>query len=213
MLVFIAVTVAAFIYLVWWQALIVSAATFLLMILGARWFLIATMKRMMNFAHDMVDVKSRVLRGAKVDVHSVKQVQAPRELVEPSAEEGNTAEEIAEDRAYMAGRDWYAIELTIFPDPVNAGPMEHWDVDDLRLVPADAKPADLLAIDNDLPKAHDEEAAFAEVQVIDNGQPNDVADGKFVGPRRLRFVIDLPKGLGEVKFRYYFEQFGLIRLR
>lgn len=68
---FLVITVASFIYLEWWQALLVSVGTFVLIFYGIRWYLLSIMKRMMKMSQGMFDIKSRVLRDARVEVHSV----------------------------------------------------------------------------------------------------------------------------------------------
>lgn len=128
-------------------------------------------------------------------------------MTEYDSDEKPSPEEVAEDRAYFASLNWFVIELTIFPNPANAGLMEHWDLYDLRFVPANAK----------IPKGFEDisdsqEYTFDEAFVIINGQPCDPEEGKFLGPRRLRIIAGFPKNLSELKFRYYFEQFGLIHL-
>jgi hypothetical protein len=103
---------------------------------------------------------------------------------------------------------WYEIEATIFPGTGAPGPMTHWDIDDLRLVPADTpdieSPEDLEAVVD--------EVGFYRVRLIDNGEEIDPDGPKVPGPQRLRFTAGFPPVSRDWKFRYYFEQFGRIRL-
>ena len=218
LLVWLAATIAAFIYLKWWQALLASLATFIVMLYGMRWLALSTLKGMARMAGDLMEVKSRVLRGATIDLHSIKPVPPPPGELEgaaasPDPEDDRTPDDVAEDTQWVMNQNWYEIELTLFPDAKAAGLMEHWDLFDLRLVPRDAKAISLFSFESPGSDDTEEEEVFlSEVEVIVNGLARDPEDGKFVGPQRLRFVAGFPKHLQEVKFRYYMEQFGLIRL-
>jgi hypothetical protein len=119
-------------------------------------------------------------------------------------------EEIAElERMQALVRDarWFEVEVTIFPADGGGSPMNHWDIDDLRLVPMDAKP--LSWKDND--EADEEnELSLHNLQVIADGIAAPPEQSKFAGPQRLRFHVGVPKALREAKFQYYFEQFGKV---
>ncbi|HET6575946.1 MAG TPA: hypothetical protein VFG68_20260 [Fimbriiglobus sp.] len=186
--VFLVATVAAFRYLDWWQALFVSAGTFLLLVSAGRWLVRhAVRMTITRFGEEatkgLIDVKSRVLRGATVDVHAVRPAHAG-------------------DRPELR---WYEIEATIFPDPSQTEPMSHWDVDDLRLVPASAVLPAPFASREDEYEPH-------ELVLVEDGKPVIPVDGKVTGPRRLRFVVGVPSAVRDLQFRYFFEQFGPFRL-
>lgn len=212
--VYVTVTVAAFVYLPWWAAVPTSALTFIGLVLGGkllgRWWIRSLMGRAGDVAQGMFDVKARVLRGATVDVHAVRPAEPPRELVEwvRSVREEGDAEERAEARKQVEDRAWYQFEVTIFPDPA-AGPMGHWDLDDLRVVPAGAEPRKMFEGDDE---GEDEESELHDLRVIADGEAVEPDGAKFQGPQRLRFVAGVPKGVTEAQFRYYFEQFGSIRI-
>jgi hypothetical protein len=187
--VFLVATVAAFRYLDWWQALFVSAGTFLLLVLAGRWLVRhavrTTVSRFGEAAtKGLLDVKSRVLRGATADVHTIRPTSP-----------------LADD---LDNLRWYEVEATVFPDPSQAGPMSHWDLHDLRLVPATAPP----------PFAQREEDEFEphEMMLMEEGKPVIPVDGKVTGPRRLRFRVGVPPAVRDLQFRYYFEQFGPFRI-
>lgn len=187
--VFLVATVAAFRYLDWWQALLVSAGTFLALVLAGRWLVRhavrTTVTRFGEAAtKGLIDVKSRVLRGAAVDVHAVRPVRSG-------------------ERPDLR---WYEIEATIFPDPSQAGPMSHWDVGDLRLVPADVAPPTPFT------RRESEEYEPRELVLVEDGKPVILVDGKVTGPRRLRFRVGVPHAVHDLQFRYYLEQFGPFRL-
>lgn len=211
---FITVSVFAFIYLIWWQAILLTIAAFVLMNLVVKRLAMRSLKGMMQFATDLVQIKSQVLRGAKIEVHSIQSVFPPAHEIEavanPDPDEGLSKEEIAEDVAWVRDLNWLEIDATIIPDSNAKGAMEHWDLFDLVLVPANAKAVDLFAMaGNDAPS---EDVYFSEVRLVENGQAIEVEEGKFLGPKRIRFIAGFPPELQEVKFRYYVEQFGLIQL-
>lgn len=185
--VFLVATVAAFRYLDWWQALLASAGTFLALVLACRWLIRhavrTTVTRFGEAAtKGLIDVKSRVLRGAAVDVHAVRPVRSG-------------------ERPELR---WYEVEATVFPDPSQAGPMSHWDVGVLRLVPAASPPAPFAR--------REEEYEPRELVLLEDGKPVILVDGKVTGPRRLRFRVGVPNAVHDLQFRYYFEQFGPFRI-
>ena len=192
--VFVVVTIAAFVYLEWWQAILVSFATFMLLVYGAKLMVRWAVARIKNFASELFRVKSRVLRGATVDVHTLRPVPAPEEF-EP------------EDDTQPVMLEWFEIEATIFPAPNAVGPMTHWDLDDLRLVPIDEpnrEPLEAAEIESEI--------GFARIAIVENGVASEPQQSTLHGPQRLRFVAGLPRGIRVWKFRYYFEQFGRVEL-
>ena len=192
--VFVVVTIAAFVYLEWWQAILVSFATFMLLVYGAKLMVRSAVARIKNFASELFRVKSRVLRGATVDVHTLRPVPAPEEF-EP------------EDDTQPVMLDWFEIDATIFPAPNAAGPMNDWDIDDLRLVPIDEpdrEPLESAEIENEI--------GFNRIAIVENGVASEPDQSKLHGPQRLRLVAGLPRGIRVWKFRYYFEQFGRVEL-
>jgi hypothetical protein len=210
------VTVAAFVYLEWWQAILASAAWFLLLIYGAKLLIKSALGRLGEFATGMFKTKSQVLRNATVDVHSVKLVEPPRDLVEAAEKDPASYDPEAEDAGYEPGEAraelkrnrWYAIDVTILPDPASAGPMKHWDLYDLQLVPSDIEVSEREWAS--LEEA--EEYAPSDYELYQDGEFGPPPDGKFRGPQRVRLTVPIPKTVDEVKFRYYFEAFGLIKL-
>jgi hypothetical protein len=146
--VFVVVTVAAFRYLEWWQAILASAATFILILFGAKLLIKSVIGNLGNLAKGLFETKSKVLRGATIQVHSVRPTEPPADAVAAATGDGEPGEDEDEGEKPADPRDlsWYEIETTIFPDQNEAGPMTHWDIDDLRLVPIDAPP---MSMDDD----------------------------------------------------------------
>src|SRR4051794_15006016 len=76
-LAFVVLTVLAFVYLQWWQALIVVLAMIVTIVMGVK-LIIRNLGRMLsNSMVRLFDVKSQVLRGAEADLHSVVPTSAP----------------------------------------------------------------------------------------------------------------------------------------
>lgn len=188
--VFVAVTVAAFRYLEWWQALIVAEVTFLALVIACRWLIRRAVRRTVDqigeAAKGLFGDRSQVLRGATADVHAVRPVSTP-----------------SDDRP---GLRWYEVEATIFPDPTQAGPTGFWDLTALRLVPADAVPPTPFA------GRTGDEFEPHELVLLEEGKPIISVDGRVTGPRRLRFRIGVPAAIRDLQFRYDFEQFGPFRI-
>jgi hypothetical protein len=113
---YVTVTVAAFAYLAWWQAVLASAATFWLIILGLRVLVKAAVGRLGQFARGLMAEQSAVLRGATADIHAVR----------PVAD------------AEVSNLRWYEVELTVFPDRGSSAP---WRPDALVATRPDAGPA------------------------------------------------------------------------
>ena len=211
---FIVATVASFVYLEWWQALLVSLTTFVLIIVLGKFLVRRTLGNLKNLAKGMFDAKSRVLRNATADIHTVKPTEMPQVVRNLLAEarEGNGEEfEGAEvDDADLAMKDhaWFQIEATIFPDASQAKEMQHWDLDDLRLIPFDTPKSDFTDDDRE----DGDEFDLHDVALIRDEDAIKSEESKFHGPQRLRFAVGVPRDVRELKFQYYFEQFGHIKL-
>ena len=210
---FIVVTVAAFVYLEWWQALLVSATTFVLLVIGARFLVHRTIGNMMNLAKGLFDGTSSVLRNSTADIHTVKPTEIPtsvRDWVAKVNDRGSGDDFDDDDRAdaqaLLHDSHWVEIEATIFPDASQAKGMQLWDVDDLRLVPFDTPKSSFGNQDNDV------EFELHDLVVMRDGEAVQSDDSKLQGPQRVRFKVGVPRDVRELKFKYYFEQFGHIKL-
>ena len=80
--VFVTATVAAFVYLQWWQAILASAATLVMLVLAGKFVIRYFVGSLADIAKRMFEGKSRVLRNATADVHSVKPSALPQEVAE-----------------------------------------------------------------------------------------------------------------------------------
>jgi hypothetical protein len=208
-LVFIALTVVAFIYLPWWQALIVVLAMILAIVMGVRFLLRNLGKILSDSMLKMFEVKSQVLRGAQVQVNSVQPTTAPADTDDEESEapsEGGSA-----TRPLRRQVDYFLIDVTIKPAGVQ-GPMQHWDLDDLRVVPFDTPAATLQEMAGDDAAESIEGYDLRDVKVMENHQFVADQQGKYEGPRQISAVVGVPSHVRELKFQYYGEQFGHIKL-
>ena len=140
--VFVTATVAAFVYLQWWQAILASAATFVMLVLSAKYLVRYFVGSLADIAKGLFEAKSRVLRNATADIQSVKPATLPQEVAEwienaeiPSTDPDDEGPDLAEIDRIRNQTRWFTVEATIFPDAKAARSMTHWDIDDLRLVP------------------------------------------------------------------------------
>jgi hypothetical protein len=196
------VTIAGFVYLEWWQALLASAGTFLMLVLGGKYLVryafTAGVEGLMSGAFRM---KGKVLHRATIQVHSVRPTDTPDDEADYEADDG-------EDREPPRPLKWFAFDVTVFPDSKRHSQMTMWDIDDLHLVPSDSPDGDGLDALGD-----EDGFGLTNTRIVgDDGEPLEFDDDKVYGPRRLRFAAGVPAGVRELKFRYYFETFGRIRL-
>ena len=193
---FVTITVVSFVYLKWWVALLIVLAMIVAMLLGLR-YLIANIGKIFGKAMLKVfEVKSKVLRGATAQVNSVQPTTAPpvKEGEEPPKDPAN----------------YYRIDATIKPAPSD-GPMQHWDLDDLQLVPFDT-PATSLEKMADEGKESVDGYPLCETKVMQDGAFVDDTAGKYQGDQQVQALVAVPPHVRELKFQYYAEQFGRITL-
>ncbi len=176
----------AFVYLAWWQALIASGITALagliFVVLAVRWAIRVVARQAMR----AFEVKSRVLRGARLEVHDIQ----PLPLALPGSPQR-----------------WYELEVSVIPDPQQQGPIPHWNSRDLVFVPADVPPPTTTL------RKRRRVVPVPEIRPnrIRLCAPNSL-DGQIAGPGRLRIVAGFPPNVREVSLRYFYEQFGRISL-
>ncbi len=186
--VFVVVTIAAFAYLDWWQALLTSTGTFIALVIVARFLLFRAVRRVRWLVQTALDVRGKVFKGAGVDVHAVRRLGGALTLA------GDASPGAAADASS------HTFEFTVFP----AG-TEPWDPADLRLVPADAPPPQLLGL------AGPAEIEPRDVLVVEAGDAAP-SSGPARGPRRVRLTADVPRGVSALALRCGYEQFGRIAL-
>ena len=211
--VFVVGTIAAFVYLEWWQALLVSLAIFLTLVYGAKVYVRRQFRGIRRLAEGLFAQKSSALKGATVEVHSVRPVAMPEQVRDrlsrtTDADEPDDEADDPDDAPDYANYQWAEVEMTVFPAASASGAFTHWDLDGLRLVPVYAPKLDFTGGDGD------ERAEFEmwDVQLVEGGAAVEPADDKQEGPRRLRFTVGVPRGTRLLKVQYFFEQFGRIEL-
>ncbi|MEO6434807.1 MAG: hypothetical protein ABIP55_03465 [Tepidisphaeraceae bacterium] len=211
LLLFIVVTIAAFVYLEWWQALLVVAGMIVAIVLGVK-YLIRNIGKILGKAMlKAFEVKAQVMREAEATVNHVEATLAPakRDSDDDDDEDDEDDEESTEAAKFPLA--YYRLDVTITPRG-SAGLMNHWDVDDLRVVPFDAaKPSlDLMACEKS--GLQEEGYDLENVQILENGQFIDDEQGKHEGSKQIRAIVGVPTHVRQLKFQYYAEQFGKVVL-
>jgi len=221
LIVFIIITVAAFVYLQWWQALIVIVAMIFAMAFGLKLIIRSFLSNIGKAMIAGFEIKAKVLRGATAEVHSVEAAPVPPPRVieqakdvddedddEDEDEEEDEADSEDEDEEEERDLNYYRIDVTIRPG-AQEGPMTHWDVSDLCVADFKAPPVTFSPDGDD---NAGEGFHFHDVQIFEDGQLHPDEEGKYQGEQRLNILVGVPPGLRELKFRYYTEQFGRIVL-
>lgn len=218
LLAFVVVTIAAFVYLKWWQALLVVVFMILGTMLGLRLLMKSIGQVIGKAMTKAFELKSNALKGAMVQVHSVEPTDAPPpRLIEQADENGNGEDDEIEDDEPAGISEparplvYYRIDFTLTPNP-SPGPMTHWDVDDLVVVDVNAPPLRLDLSGKTPDPDPGEGDHFESVQILNDWRLEADDEGKHEGPRRLSVVVGVPPGFRELKFRYYTEQFGRVVL-
>ena len=211
--VFIVATVAAFVYLDWWQAILASLGTFLTLIFVAKQIVRSTFKNLRKMAEGVFTQRSEVLRGASVEVHSVRPTAMPEELRAEARRviDGDRDPDDDDEPDETPNYDnfqWCEVELTVFPNAADVKNAAGWDIDSLVLVPIDAPKLEFLnADDSDQP-----EFDLLNVRIVADGNAVEPDGESLTGPRRLRFTVGAPRGTRLLKMQYFFEQFGRVEL-
>lgn len=137
--------------------------------------------------------KGAVLRGARLEVHSVTPASAP------PRQEGDDEEDSASEAGPLAH---YLIDVTVTPAPSD-GPFQLWEPCSIQLALPTAT-ADDTDGDDDAGEIHAVRIWQDDAFVDDEGM-------KFPGPQRLELHVGVAPAIREVRFRYYFELFGTVR--
>jgi hypothetical protein len=135
--------------------------------------------------------KGAVLSGATAQMHTVSPVEAS-----PDTEDS------------YGSREHYLVEVTITPAASVEGPFSLWEPGELRLV----RPEFVLRPESDDPDDDDNACEVTKIEIENEGQWTEDEGMKLGGPQRLRLTLAVQPGVRGLKFRYYFEEFGLIRL-
>lgn len=203
---FIITAVAAFKYLEWWQATIVLLSVVVTFILGAKYLIKTALNRMGEQLSELSSGHGKVLRNATVQIHSVKSADPPREMMEEVDEYDDVDEEtLQEMRDEAILKDWYKIELTVFPNPDIEEHTQPWIPDELTFVPYDSEPPKNMMNLEEM----DSIIYFEKMKVLTESLSE---EGESAGPQRLRILAGFPKDERDFALRYFSEQFGRLRL-
>lgn len=179
--------VAGFVYAIqhlpWWGVALMFAGV----ILAVPLFLKFVLRRLILMPFR---AKGAVLRGADARVHSIQPAEAPR----PEVEEAEEADE---------PRDWYLVDATIVPK-ASKGAFAHWAAGEVDLAPPDFRPDDIHA-------KNEHVCRVERIEVEEEGQFRLDEGMKYSGPRRIRMLVGIRRGVNHLKFQYYFELFGDVR--
>ena len=212
LLLFVIITVVSFVYLQWWQALLITLAMIAAFFVGLRFIIKSFMDNLGKSMLGMFEVKARVLRGATAEIHAVEAVpRPPAEVIDQDGSDDDDDDEDEDEDAEEDERElaYYRIDFTLRPPAEQGGPMTHWDLSDLCVTDVAAKP---ISLDPNSESDPGEGFHFEHVQIYDDGKFQPDNQGKYAGEKRLNVIVGVPPELRELKFRYYTEDFGRIVL-
>jgi len=175
---------AAVKYLPWWG----SVLMFLGLLLVAKFVIKHLLKKLFVLPFKM---KGAVLRNATAQIHSITMVDRP------AAEDANTGDS-------SVTRHYYQLDVTIVPQEAT-GKFTLWEPGDLTLT----RPESGIGVDDE---TDDGTCTVHNLQVEEEGQFKPYEGMKYPGPQRLRMTLGVQEGVTALKFRYYFEAFGEVRL-
>jgi hypothetical protein len=209
-LILVGVPVLASRFLPWWGTSLVILGEAVLLVVVAPKLIAWGIKR---FAIGLFKTKSEVLKGAQVHVHSVALADEPAdsEVVDGDSDESEESDEDESDEPENEDDEsdeeisrYVQIDFTLTPMP-GTSKMKHWEPDELMLVPFD--------LPNDMKEDDFLSASIVKMTMVDEAGNETREFDKITGPGRFRAVFGAPAQLtGRVKFRYYFEGMGDLRL-
>ena len=190
-------------FLPWWGTLAVLAAVAVGAYLVVPKMVEAGIKK---GAKQLFEAKSRVLRGANVTVTEV--VVVPR----PTPPDGEAADDGADDEDADAEEihRYVRVDFSVRPADVTGTPMQFFDPDEIRLVPAGKRVDFDSMADGDGDESPEASVAHGEIW----------HEGAFVrdyekmdAEARLRLTFAVPRALPpDVQLVYYFESLATLRL-
>jgi hypothetical protein len=208
------VTVAAFKYLEWWQAILASVLFFVVLVRGMMLVGKLLFKTWINQIGEQVGsfVNADQFRGAEVDVHAIKPTAPPArvryELEDPDLDD----EERRQMEANYDRLAWYQFDLSIYPKPgeVKPGaPPPQWQPSWLLLEPANARKSE------EWHEGFEHAFEMHDLSLMQDGQVTPVETAcqeGVMGSQRLQFVAGVPRELRTMRLKYHTEAFGNIEL-
>jgi hypothetical protein len=189
-----------------WKGLVVFA----LLMIGFVWaakFLVKTLIK--KFALGLFGMKARVLRGATMNVHSIKSVREPRESAETregseEADDGGTTEknQVAKTTGPETPKDYVELDVTIAPKS-NAGDSV-WEPSELILT------SDKIKSLADLEEK--EVGTVHSLEIWDGAAFSPDDPGKYPGEQRLKIIFEVQPGANAGWLHYYNEPIGQLKL-
>ena len=157
--------------------------------------------------------KGAVLKGATATTHGIVATEAPPR--KPSTEESDaddSSEQESDTSEASAGKSGaprlhYLLEVTITPGQTD-GPFGLWEPGEIMLV----RPESVLRPESDEADDTDDACEVGSIQYHEEGAWKDDEGMKFPGPQRLKMHLAVQPGVRQLKFRYYFEEFGSVQL-
>ena len=202
---FVAVTVAAFVHLQWWQAILASATFLAVLFLGGKFLLRTAIKAWGEQLTKLTAGQSVVLRNATVQVHKVQRTEPPRELTEEDEFDDDGPDAQAERNEEVQGKTWYKIEMTVFPNPDIEESVNPWSPESLVFVPYDSEPPSNLMTDMmDDDVLHPDKMKRVTEGANEGDEPT--------GPQRVLVLLGVPNETKDLAVRYFTEQFGRVKL-
>ena len=185
-----ALTVGAFKLLGWWAVLVVPvvAIVFVKFVAG---------RLLKNLFLMPFKAKGAVLHEARVEVHAVTSTTKPA----PREEDGDDDEDDDARECH-----YFLVEVTITPSAATEGGFGLWEPGELRLI-GEGRSVDEAedVVGDDVADIVDIELHHQDAWQRDEGM-------KYPGPQRLRLTVGVVPDVTALKFQYYFETFGQVRL-
>jgi hypothetical protein len=183
---------AAVKYLPWWGSVLI----FLGLIVVAKFVAKYLLKKLIVLPFK---AKGAVLRGATAQVHSITAIAPPA----PDQAAGD-ADDLAEPDKAAVPRSYYQFDVTITPQDAT-GNFTHWEPGELRLM----RPESGVGVDDE---TDDGSCTVRSLEIQEEAGFKPYEGMKYPGPQRLRMTVGVQEGVTALKFRYYFEAFGEVRL-
>lgn len=183
-----------------------ALGAFVLFCVGVKLLIGHVKRKFLGLGKALFDAKSRVLRDAEVTVHGVQTAPKVELDVEVELEdEDDPAQPSPETKFFF-------LDVTIVPKESEGDtPFQCWDSTELELVSFDApvRTMDDEALDSD----ESESCRVHHVEYLEAPDGAEAEDaGKALGGQKLRLHVEVPKHLTRLKFQYYFESFGDVRV-
>ena len=145
-------------------------------------------------------MKGAVLRGATIEVHSIAKSSQRAPEKSDHDEEANVED--------SGPRLTYELEVSIRPQN-SKGPFQLWEPGELLLVRPDSKIVPSASSADD---SEDDTCRVIQLLIEEEGSFKKDEGGKYPGEQKLQFLLSVKPGHSQLKFQYYFEEFGLIQL-